>query len=111
MPTDRINGYNITGNHGTGTDREYHVCNAAGDILHRAKGRKSLALNYAANVDTGDVPAPDPPPPPEPSASDKLAATVRRPPPVGLPATPNPTPAKVVAKSKPTTTAKRKGTK
>jgi len=73
MPTDRINGYNITGNHGTGEDRQYRICNAGGDVLHTSPGSKTIAIATAKSLPPGDVPEPEPEPEPPPQPTEKVA--------------------------------------
>ena len=69
----RVNGYNITGNHGA-TVREYHVCNAAGAVLQRVMGGLQLAIDHAESLPPGDVPEPPTPEPPK-AAKPKGATT------------------------------------
>ncbi|KKN00068.1 hypothetical protein LCGC14_1141500 [marine sediment metagenome] len=49
-----VNGYNVTGNHGTGSERKYHVCDAAGKVLHRADGI-GPAFAIAEKLSPGDI--------------------------------------------------------
>jgi len=61
MKTRLVNGYNVTGNHGEGSDRKYHVCNAAGDVLSRHAGSVRIAVQAAEALPPGDVmPEPEP---------------------------------------------------
>jgi len=64
MITEFVNGYNVTGNHGVGAAREYHVRNAAGKVLGTAPG-KVLAMAVATEMPTGNVPEPEDEPEPE----------------------------------------------
>jgi hypothetical protein len=57
MITELVNGYNVTGNHGAGAVREYHVCDLAGNTLAEAAG-KVLAIAAANAREPGDVPEP-----------------------------------------------------
>lgn len=61
------NGYRVTGNHrnvGKGHGREYHVKNAAGEVLQVCDSKRG-AIEHARCESPGDV---KPPPPPKPSA-------------------------------------------
>lgn len=60
MTTTFVNGYNVTGNHAK-VGREYHVCNAAGNVLQRANGIEPAMAVAAARL-PGDVPEPKPQP-------------------------------------------------
>ena len=66
MITEFVNGYNVTGNHGTGSERKYHVCDAAGKVLIRSAVGKVHAIALAAARPLGDVPEPKPEPEPAP---------------------------------------------
>ena len=59
MITEFVNGYNVTGNHGTGSERRYHVCDAAGKVLIRSAVGKVHAMAIAAARPPGDVPDPE----------------------------------------------------
>ena len=61
MSSSIVNGYNVTGNHGTGSERKYHLCDAAGKVLHRADGM-APAFAIAEKLPAGDVPKPKPVP-------------------------------------------------
>ena len=59
MITKLVNGYNVTGNYGA-TDREYRICNAAGNVVARAGGL-GPAIAAANAMSLGDVvPEPEP---------------------------------------------------
>ncbi len=61
-----VNGYEIPDhNYGTGAGREYHVCNAAGEVLSKCSG-KMPAIADANARPPGDAaePVPEPKPPP-----------------------------------------------
>lgn len=63
MKTRIVNGYNVTGNYGTGSARLYHVCTADGQVLRRADGLKP-AVAAAVALTVGDVSEPEPKPEP-----------------------------------------------
>lgn len=68
-----INGYQITGNHGTGAERIYHVCNAAGEALEVVPGSKRKAIARAEACPPGDVQ-----PEPEPAAKQEPVVARKR---------------------------------
>ncbi len=61
-----VNGYNVTGNHGAGSERKYHVCDAAGKVLHRADGM-GPAFAVAEKLPPGDIAETIPEPAPVPA--------------------------------------------
>ena len=78
MKTRLVNGYNVTGNHGTGAERVYCVCDAAGKVLGQHDGA-GPAVAAAAARPLGDVLKPKPVPKvasqEKPAAKPKTAKT------------------------------------
>ena len=75
MFTELVNGYNVTGNHGVKAAREYHVCNAAGNVLARLPGMM-LAIADATAREPGDIPEPEPEPTVETKPKQKIRPRV-----------------------------------